>query len=66
MIVPAVSGHPPETLAKLGFDKKTAAFLADRIEVDASRGAGHAFGPEMRTEKAHLRTRVSKDGMKYK
>ena len=56
----------PVILASLGFDKKTAAFLGDTIEVDPARGAGHAWGPQMRTEKAHLRTRVPKGGMNYK
>ncbi|MBW2704026.1 MAG: hypothetical protein JRF33_24665, partial [Deltaproteobacteria bacterium] len=56
----------PNILGKLGFDATTARFLAEHIEVDAARGAGHAWGPQMRTEKAHLRTRVPKDGMDYK
>jgi len=56
----------PVILASLGFDKQTAAFLADRVEVDPARGAGHAWGPQMRTEKAHLRTRVPEGGMNYK
>jgi hypothetical protein len=56
----------PVILASLGFDKQTAAFLAERIEVDPARGAGHAWGPQMRTEKAHLRTRVPQGGMNYK
>jgi hypothetical protein len=56
----------PDILTKLGFDKKTAEYLAARIEVDAARGSGHAFGPSMRTEKAHLRTRVAKEGLDYK
>ena len=34
----------PDTLARLGFDQKTAQFLAEHIEVDAARGAGHAMG----------------------
>lgn len=55
----------PEILKKLGFDADTAVFLADRIQVDAARGAGHAAGAEMRTEKARLRTRVSAGGMDY-
>ncbi len=55
----------PNILKKLGFDAKTAKFLAERIEVDPARGAGHAWGPAMRTEKAHLRTRVPKGGMNY-
>ncbi len=47
-----------DILIKLEFDEKTAEYLADKIEVDPARGAGHAWGPEMRGEKAHLRTRV--------
>lgn len=53
-------------LRKLGFDAKTAKYVRDRIEVDASRGAGHAWGAQMRGQKAHLRTRVPKGGMDYK
>ncbi|HAT72140.1 MAG TPA: hypothetical protein DCS63_04930 [Elusimicrobia bacterium] len=55
----------PEILQKLGFSKETAHFVAERVEVNAARGAGHAWGPAMRTEKAHLRTRVPKGGMNY-
>ena len=55
----------PEILQKLGFSKETARFVADRVEVNAARGAGHAWGPGMRTEKAHLRTRVPRGGMDY-
>jgi hypothetical protein len=40
--------------------------VADHIEVDASRGAGHVFGAGRRDDKAHLRTRVGPDGMDYK
>lgn len=55
----------PSILSKLGFDKKTAAFLAERIEVDPARGAGHAWGPEMKGEKAHLRTRAENGKCSY-
>jgi hypothetical protein len=55
----------PAILVQLGFDAETSAFLAARIETDAARGAGHAWEPRMRTEKAHLRTRVPKGGMDY-
>jgi len=34
--------------------------------VDPSRGAGHAMGAAMRDDKAHLRTRIPEDGMRYK
>ena len=52
-------------LVKLGFARETAEFVAARVEVNAARGAGHAWGPGMRTEKAHLRTRVPSGGMNY-
>lgn len=55
----------PGILEKLGFSKETARFVADRVEVNAARGAGHAWGPGMRTEKARLRTRVPRGGMDY-
>ncbi len=53
-------------LIKLGFKRERARYLADRIVVDPARGSGHAMGAEMRSEKAHLRTRVEKTGMTYK
>lgn len=53
-------------LVKLGFDLPTAQRLSSLIEVDPSRGAGHAMGARMKTEKARLRTRVGSDGMDYK
>ncbi len=56
----------PNLLAKLGFTPDRARYLADHIVVDPARGSGHAMGAEMRSEKAHLRTRVEKNGMNYK
>lgn len=56
----------PNLLRDLGFEKSTAAFLAGKIEVDPSRGAGHAMGAGRRTDNAHLRTRIPSGGMKYK
>lgn len=53
-------------LRKLGFSEEKAKFLADRIVVDPARGSGHAMGAQMRTDKAHLRTRITEDGMNYK
>ncbi|MFA6030128.1 MAG: hypothetical protein WC969_09760 [Elusimicrobiota bacterium] len=55
----------PDILVRLGFDNAAAEFIAARIEADPARGAGHAREPRMRTEKAHLRTRVPKGGMDY-
>lgn len=56
----------PRLLGQLGFSPDRARFLAERIVVEPSRGAGHAFGAARRDDKAHLRTRVGKDGMDYK
>lgn len=53
-------------LVKLGFTPEKADFIAAKIVVDAARGAGHAWGAEMRSEKSHLRTRVPATGMNYK
>jgi hypothetical protein len=56
----------PRILTTLGFSQEKARWLADRIVVDPSRGAGHAMGAGRREDKAHLRTRVAKGGMSYK
>ena len=56
----------PNLLTKLGFSPERANFLAAHIVVDPARGSGHAMGAAMRSEKAHLRTRVEKTGMNYK
>lgn len=56
----------PNVLGKLGFSPDTAAFLQQHIQVDPARGAGHAMGAGMRTDSAHLRTRVPESGMDYK
>ena len=56
----------PNLLMKLGFSPERAQYVANNIIVDPARGSGHAMGAEMRSEKAHLRTRVEKTGMNYK
>jgi hypothetical protein len=56
----------PSILVKLGFSKDRADYLGSRILVDPARGSGHAAGAGRRGDKAHLRTRVEKDGMNYK
>jgi hypothetical protein len=56
----------PYILRKIGFSPKKAEFLAGHIQVDPSRGAGHAMGAMMRDDKAHLRTRIPPEGMNYK
>lgn len=62
----AYAADIPNLLQKLGFSKERATYLAKNIVVDPSRGAGHAMGAARREDKAHLRTRVEKDGMNYK
>jgi uncharacterized protein (DUF736 family) len=62
----AFAADMPNILKKLGFDDVMANRLASLIEVDPSRGAGHAMGAQMKSEKARLRTRIGKDGMDYK
>ncbi|MCB2204756.1 hypothetical protein KQI65_08400 [bacterium] len=56
----------PNILGKLGFAREKAQYLASKISVDASRGAGHAMGAGRLVDNAHLRTRVPEGGMKYK
>jgi hypothetical protein len=62
----ALEADLPRILRDLQFTPEQANFLASRIRVDASRGAGHAWGAEMRSEKARLRTRIAENGMNYK
>lgn len=56
----------PRILHDLGFTTERAKYLAEHIEVDSSRGAGHAMEAERRGDKAHLRTRIEAQGMNYK
>ena len=56
----------PNILAKLGFTPERAAYLQAHIDVEPSRGPGHAMPPGMIGQKARLRTRVEPDGMNYK
>jgi hypothetical protein len=62
----AVEKDIPNILAKLGFKPDIAKEIASHITVDPARGSGHAWGAQMKGDKAHLRTRVGKDGMDYK
>ncbi|MEW5742173.1 MAG: hypothetical protein AB1938_24875 [Myxococcota bacterium] len=56
----------PRILQGLGFSPERAKYLAERIKVDPSRGAGHAMQSARRGDFPRLRTRVEKDGMNYK
>lgn len=62
----AVQNYLPKILTKLGFEKSKANEIVSHVTVDASRGAGHAWGSEMRGDNAHLRTRIGEKGMDYK
>jgi hypothetical protein len=56
----------PRMLKGLGFSPEKATWLAERIRVDPSRGAGHAMPAARRGDFPRLRTRVEKEGMDYK
>ncbi|MCX7872352.1 MAG: hypothetical protein N2487_03620 [Verrucomicrobiae bacterium] len=56
----------PRILANLGFSNEQSEFLAKNIDVEASRGTGHAMGHAKRGFPARLRTRVERNGMNYK
>ena len=56
----------PNMLIKLGFKPDKAKEIATHITVDPARGSGHAWGAQMKGDKAHLRTRIGKEGMDYK
>ncbi|MFO7872986.1 MAG: hypothetical protein R6U62_00695 [Bacteroidales bacterium] len=55
----------PHLLTTIGFSEERARSLADRIVIEGARGAGHAWGGQMRSQKSHLRTRIPKEGMNY-
>jgi len=56
----------PSILNQLGFSKEKNNFICSHVTVDPSRGAGHAWESNMRSDNARLRTRIGKDGMDYK
>ena len=56
----------PRILTTLGFSPERARYVAERIKVDPSRGAGHAMPAARRGDYPRLRTRVSEGGMDYK
>jgi len=62
----AFEADMPNMLAKLGWTKERAQYLSAKIAVDPARGSGHAWGAQMKGEKAHLRTRIPENGMDYK
>ncbi len=56
----------PNILKKLGFSAEKAQSIASKVTVDPARGAGHAWGAEMKSDVARLRTRIGSNGMNYK
>jgi hypothetical protein len=56
----------PRMFQALGFSPERARYLASNIVVDPARGSGHAWGAQLSTAPAHLRTRVAAGGMDYK
>lgn len=62
----AFAADMPAMLVKLGFEPARAQEIASHIAVDAARGSGHAWGAQMKGDKARLRTRIGESGMDYK
>ncbi|GAP42137.1 hypothetical protein TBC1_11266 [Lentimicrobium saccharophilum] len=62
----ALQADLPNILVKLGWPQEKARQITSLISVDPSRGAGHAWGAEMRNDIARLRTRIGAGGMDYK
>lgn len=56
----------PSILTSLGWSGEKARFIAEHVKVEAARGSGHAWGGEMRSDLALLRTRIPRGGMLYK
>jgi hypothetical protein len=56
----------PRMFQALGFSAERAAYLAGNIVVEPARGSGHAWGAQLRSAPARLRTRVGAGGMDYK
>ncbi len=64
--IDAFAEDMPNILKSLGFSDDQANFVAPKVVVEAARGAGHAWGAEMRGAVSRLSTRVPKGGMDYK
>jgi len=62
----AFSSEMPDMLMKFGWDRERARWLSSKITVEGSRGAGHAWGAQMRQKNSYLRTRIAQQGMDYK
>ena len=62
----AMKKQLPVILMKLGFTPERAKYITDKVNVDAARGSGHAWGAAMKGQQSHLRTRIPPEGMNYK
>ncbi len=62
----ALENDLPDILVKLGYTPERAEYIASKITVEASRGAGHAWPAMMRSQQSRLRTRIPETGMDYK
>ncbi len=62
----ALYKHLPRFLEQLGFTPEKSQEIVEKIKVDPSRGAGHAYGAEIKSAKSRLRTRFGEKGMDYK
>jgi hypothetical protein len=62
----ALEKDMPNIMVKLGWDRARANEISSKIKVDASRGAGHAWGAQMKGDQARLRTRIGAKGMDFK
>jgi hypothetical protein len=56
----------PNILTKLQFTKEKAAYITSKVQVDAARGSGHAWGTQMKGDVSYLRSRFAKEGWNYK
>mgnify|MGYP003290909651 CR=1 FL=1 len=56
----------PSILKFMGFSPEKSQFICSHVTVDPSRGAGHAWESNMRSDNARLRTRIGANGMDYK
>jgi len=56
----------PNLMIRLGYSRDRAEYISDKIVVEGSRGAGHAWGAQMRSQQSRLRTRIPESGMDYK
>ncbi len=56
----------PNILEKLQFTKEKAGYICSKVQVDAARGSGHAWGTQMKGDVSYLRSRFAKEGWNYK